>query len=61
VWSVNADKISQGLKTSYRAPGFNGNFELWVTGTLSTRAKQDLLARGFRAVEQAGPRLEIID
>ena len=24
-----------GLKTSYRAPGFNGSFELWVSGTVS--------------------------
>ena len=44
-----------------RAAGFNGSFELWVTGTLSARAKRDLLARGYTVAEQVGPRLEIID
>jgi hypothetical protein len=61
VWTANADKLSQGLKTSYRAPGFNGKFELWVTGTLSARGKQELQARGFTAVEQVGSRIEIVD
>ena len=61
VWTANADKISQGLKTRYKVPGFNGNFELWVTGTLSARAKKELVARGFTVAEQVGPRLDIID
>jgi hypothetical protein len=61
VWTANADRLSQELKTSYRVPGFNGNFELWVTGTLSPRAKQDLEGRGFTVVEQVGSRMEIID
>jgi hypothetical protein len=61
VWSANADKISQGLKTQYKVSGFNGNFELWVTGTLSARAKKELVARGYTVAEQVGPRLDIID
>jgi hypothetical protein len=61
VWTANADRLSQHLKTAYRAPGFNGRFELWVTGTLSARAKQELQARGFTVNEQAGSRFEIVD
>jgi hypothetical protein len=61
VWTANADKVSQELKTSYRALGFNGTFELWVTGTLSARGKQELQARGFTAVEQVGSRFDIVD
>jgi hypothetical protein len=61
VWTANADKVSQELKTTYRAPGFNGTFELWVTGTLSARGKQELQARGFTVVEQAGSRFDIVD
>jgi hypothetical protein len=61
VWSANADRLSQELKAGYRAPGFNGNFELWVTGTLSPRAKQELQARGFTVVEQVGGRIDIVD
>ena len=61
VWTANADKLSQGLKTSYRAPGFNGNFELWVSGTLSAKGKEQLQARGFTVVEQVGGRIDIVD
>jgi len=61
VWTANADKVSQELKTTYRAPGFNGTFELWVTGTLSARGKQELQARGFTVVEQVGSRFDIVD
>jgi hypothetical protein len=61
VWTANADKLSQELKASYRAPGFNGKFEMWVTGTLSARAKQELQARGFTVVEQVGSRIDIVD
>ena len=61
VWTANADRLSQNMKTTYKAPGFNGNFELWVTGTLSPKGKQELERRGFRVVEQAGTRFEIVD
>jgi hypothetical protein len=61
VWTRNADVLSQHLKTAYRAPRFNGRFELWVTGTLSPAAKQNLEARGFTVVEQVGNQLEIVD
>jgi hypothetical protein len=61
VWTANADKLSQELKANYRAPGFNGSFELWVSGTLSAKAKQELQARGFSVVEQAGIRIDIVD
>jgi hypothetical protein len=61
VWTANADRLSQELKTNYRAPGFNGTFEFWVTGTLSPKGKQELQARGFTVVEQVGSRIDIVD
>jgi hypothetical protein len=61
VWTANADRLSQHLKANYRVPGFAGKFELWVTGTLSPLAKQELQARGFTVVEQAGTRVDIVD
>jgi hypothetical protein len=61
VWTANADRLSQEMKAGYRAPGFNGSFELWVTGSLSPKAKQALQARGFSVVEEAGSRIDIID
>ena len=61
VWTANADKLSQELKTNYRAPGFNGRFELWVSGTLSAGGSEELQARGFTVVEQVGGRIDIVD
>jgi hypothetical protein len=61
VWTANADRLSQDMKATYRAPGFNGSFQLWVTGSLSPTARQELQARGFSVVEQAGSRIDIID
>ena len=61
VWTANADRLSQHLKTAYRAPGFNNRFELWVTGALSARAKQQLQARGFSVVEEAGKQFDIVE
>ena len=43
------------------APGFNGSFELWMTGALWPKARQELEARGFKVVEQANTRMEIVD
>ena len=61
VWTPNADRVTQALKAKYTPAGFGGRFELWLTGTLSARAKQELQARGFTVVEQAGSRFEIVD
>jgi hypothetical protein len=61
VWTANGDKLSQNMKAVYKAPGFNGNFEIWITGTGSPTAKQEYEARGFKVVEQAGSRFDIVD
>jgi len=61
VWTANADRLSQSIKTSYRVPGSNGTFEFWVTGTLSPTAKRELEGRGFRVMEQVGGMLDVID
>jgi hypothetical protein len=61
VWTANGDKLSQNMKAVYKAPGFNGNFEIWITGAGSPTAKQEYEARGFKVVEQAGSRFDIVD
>jgi hypothetical protein len=61
VWTANADKLSQNMKATYKAPAFNGKFEIWVTGAASPTAKQELQARGFTVVEQVGGRIDIVD
>jgi hypothetical protein len=61
VWTANADRVSQNMKTAYVVPGFNGTFQLWVAGSVSPKAKRELEKRGFTVVEQVGSRFEIID
>ncbi|HSE43952.1 MAG TPA: hypothetical protein VLA89_01340, partial [Gemmatimonadales bacterium] len=61
VWTANADRLSQNLKTSYRAPGANGTFELWVTGTLSPTGRREIESRGFRVMDQVGGMLDVVD
>ena len=61
VWTEAADRRSQELKAKYRATGFKGKFDLWLTGTASARARMSLAGRGMTVVEEAGKRVEIID
>ena len=61
VWTDAADRRSQEVKAKYRAGGFNGKFDLWMTGTASPAARQKLAGRGMTVVEDVGKRVEIID
>jgi hypothetical protein len=61
VWTDAADRRSQEVKAKYRAGGFNGKFDLWMTGTASQLARQKLAERGMTVVEEVGKRVEIID
>ena len=46
---------------TYRAAGFKGKFDLWLTGMASPLAKQRLGERGMTVTEEVGKRVEIID
>src|SRR4029450_1660210 len=47
LWTPAADRRSQELKASYKAPGFTGQFDVWLTGTVSPLARQQLAKRGM--------------
>ena len=61
IWTQRADQVSNEIKTNYRAPGFNGKFEVWATGTFSPMARQQLEQRGYRLMERVNTRVEILD
>src|SRR5882762_7992935 len=61
IWTQRVEEASQQLKTGYQAPGFNGRFDMWVTGTLSPRARQALEPLGFTITERVNTRVEVID
>jgi hypothetical protein len=61
VWTERADRLSDEIKATYRARGFNGKFDLWVMGTVSNAVKQGLAQKAFTVVEQVNRRVEILD
>ena len=61
VWSQKASQVIDYLKSNYRSPGFNGVIELWVAGTVSPLARQQLAIRGFTVVENVYRRVGFID
>src|SRR5262249_19424871 len=61
MWTEMADKRSHEIKTKYRAAGFTGKFDVWLTGTASPQAKERLGERGMTIVEEVGKRVEIVD
>ncbi len=61
IWTQRVDDVSQQLATSYQGPGFNGKFDVWLTGTLSPGARQGLEARGFTVTERVNARVEVLD
>ena len=61
VWSAKASQVIDYLKTSYKSPGFNGVIELWVAGTVSPLARQQLAIRGFTVVENVDRRVGFMD
>jgi hypothetical protein len=61
VWTQRVDQVSEQLKTTYQGAGFNGTFEVWATGTLSARARQELIQRGYVVTERVETRVEILD
>ena len=61
LWREGGDRLSDQIKSTYAAPGFDGRFEIWVTGTVSPRAKQAYAAKNITIVEQARTRMEILD
>jgi len=39
----------------------SGTFDVWVTGTLSPRARQEIGERGYTILERVDTRVEILD
>ena len=58
VWTRRAEKIFDTLISEN--PKYKGKFELWVTGTLSDRAKKELSARQIKVMEDIDKKYEYI-
>jgi hypothetical protein len=61
IWTDRVDQVTGGLKSSYKADGFIGQFDVWITGTVSPVARQELAGRGFTVTENVHTRVEVLD
>jgi hypothetical protein len=60
LWLERVERVSTQLK-AYSGPGFNGKFDLWMTGVASPLARQELAARGFTVTEAVHTKVEVLD
>jgi hypothetical protein len=62
VWTVRAERAVKNSLAGYKAarPG-PATFELWVTGTVSPLARQQLQAQGIKVVENVDRRIALMD
>jgi hypothetical protein len=58
LWTDRVDRVSDQLKATNTG---TGKVDLWLTGTVSPRARQELGSRGFTVTENVQNRIEILD
>ena len=61
VWSQKANRVMGFLKSKYKSRGFNGRLDLWVAGTLSPLARQQLAVLGYTVTENVYQRVGFMD
>ncbi len=61
VWKARAAGIFDHIRANYRPAGFDGNFDLWVAGTVSKMAREQLATRGVTVVENVDQRIGFMD
>jgi hypothetical protein len=61
VWTTKADENSSRLLASDKGSKGRRTYELWVTGTLSPMARQQLTQRGVKVVENVDGRIDFVD
>ncbi len=61
VWGKRGSRIINHRKKTNEANGFQGKYDLWVTGTVSTRARRELAAMGIEVTENVDARIGFLD
>ena len=61
VWGARASWIFNHMKETNEANGFQGKYDLWVTGTVSPRTRRELTALGIEATENVDEKIGILD
>ncbi len=61
VWSEQASRVMIALMDKYKANGFTGGFDMWITGTLSPIARERLTGLGYRVTENVDAKIGFLD
>jgi hypothetical protein len=63
VWSERAELVMTSALKKYKATSSesSGSFEMWITGTQSPLAKEQLRQLGVQVVENVDERIEFMD
>ena len=61
VWSKRANEVIDLMKADYEKQGFRGRYDLWVTGTVSWRAKEEFARRGISVTENVDQKMGFLD
>jgi hypothetical protein len=61
VWSERGSGVISHMKQTYEASGFRGKYDLWVTGTVTPRARRELVAMGIEVTENVDEKIGFLD
>jgi hypothetical protein len=61
IWTETVDKRSRELAAAHRERGASGQAQIWLIGTASRPARQQLADRRLTVIEDARRRVEILD
>ncbi|MCZ6860356.1 MAG: hypothetical protein O7I42_08785 [Alphaproteobacteria bacterium] len=61
VWSERGSGVISHMKQTYEAGGFRGKYDLWVTGTVTPRARQELAGMGIQVTENVDEKIGFLD
>jgi hypothetical protein len=61
VWTERADRVFRNFADRYKAEGLKGKLELWVTGTLSPMAQEQVKGLGIEVEENVDKRIGFMD
>ncbi len=61
VWSARGSGVIGHMKQTYEANGFRGKCDLWVTGTVTPRARRELAAMGIEVTENVDEKIGFLD
>ena len=61
VWTEQADRLFSGVVERHSPSGSQGKFELWVTGSMSLKAREELERMGILLIENVDQKIELMD